>query len=137
MRQPAGQWFLIAIFIGALAACTSAPEPVVNPNLFPSGFKKEILDTLTQTLSDPTNVHGAYITDPTLTKLDLDQRYAVCVRFNPRDPDQHYLGSTDRIAYFYAAHLNQLVDASKEQCGNAAYKPFPELEKICLGKKCA
>jgi len=29
-----------------------------------------------------------------------------------------------------------LVEATKEQCGNAAYKPFPELEKLCQAKKC-
>ena len=45
---------------------------------------------------------------------------------------RNYAGSTDRIAYFYGGHLNQLVEATKEQCGNAAYKPFPELEKLCL-----
>ena len=47
----------------------------------------------------------------------------------------HYEGSTDRIAYFYGGHLNQLIEASKEQCGNAAYKPFPELEKLCLSSQ--
>ncbi len=44
--------------------------------------------------------------------------------------------NAERIAYFYGGHLNQLIEASKEQCGNAAYKPFPELEKVCLGKGC-
>ena len=49
---------------------------------------------------------------------------------------RQYTGAKDRIGYFFGGHLNQLVDATKEQCGNAAYKPFPELEKICLGTKC-
>jgi hypothetical protein len=136
MRQPAGKQFLVVIFAAALAACTSTKETVVDPNLFPSGFKKEILDTLTTTLSDPTNVRDASISDPALIKVANDQRYAVCLRFNPRDGNHHYMGITTRIAYFYAGHLNQLVDATKEQCGNATYKPFPELEKLCLGTKC-
>ena len=50
-------------------------------------------------------------------------------------PAHHYTGSKDRIAYFYGGHLNQLVEATKEQCGNAAYKPFPELEKLCLARQ--
>jgi len=29
-----------------------------------------------------------------------------------------------------------MVEATKEQCGNAAYKPFPELEKYCFASKC-
>jgi hypothetical protein len=136
MRQPAGNRFLIAIFAGALAAC-AYKEPVIDPNLFPSGFKKEIVDTLMQTLDDPTNVRDAYISDPVLAKVANDQRYAACVRFNARDANHHYMGSSDKIVYFYGGQLNQLIEATKEQCGKAAYKPFPELEKICLGAKCA
>ena len=47
-------------------------------------------------------------------------------------PAVNIAGSKDRIAYFFGGHLNQLIEASTEQCGNAAYKPFPELEKLCL-----
>ena len=42
----------------------------------------------------------------------------------------------ERIAYFYAGHLNQLVVATPEQCAGVAYKPWPELEKYCLAKNC-
>jgi hypothetical protein len=58
------------------------------------------------------------------------------VRYNARNNLHQYLGSTDRIGYFFGGHLNQLVLATKEQCGNAAYKPFPELEQICPAKSC-
>ena len=30
----------------------------------------------------------------------------------------------------------QLIETTREQCGNAPYKPFPELETLCLAKKC-
>jgi hypothetical protein len=81
-------------------------------------------------------VREAYISEPALGPIGKDQRYTACVRYNARDAASHYAGSTDRIAYFYGGHLNQLIQASKEQCGNAAYKPFPELEKLCLATKC-
>ena len=100
----------------------------------PPNYKQEILDTLTRTLVDPTNIRDAYISDPVLRPVGKDQRYTACVRYNARDANRQYEGSTDRIAYFFGGHLNQLVEASKEQCGKAAYKPFPELEKLCLGK---
>jgi hypothetical protein len=58
------------------------------------------------------------------------------VRADTRNLNKHYTGITDRVAVFYSGHLNQLVEATKEQCGNAAYKPFPELEKLCQAKKC-
>ena len=83
-----------------------------------------------------TNVRGAFISEPVLRQAGKEERYVVCVRSDSRNANQHYTGSTDRIGSFYAGHLNQLIDATKEQCGNAAYKPFPELEKLCQAKKC-
>ncbi len=136
MSQPAGNWFLMAVVAGMLAACASSTEKPVEPNLLPANYKQEILDTLSRTLGYPTNVREAYISDPALGPVGKDQRYMACVRYNARDASNHYEGSTDHIAYFYGAHLNQLIKASKEQCGNAAYKPFPELEKLCLATKC-
>jgi hypothetical protein len=136
MSRPAGNWFLTAVVAGMLAACASSTDKPVEPNLLPTNYKQEILDTLSRTLGYPTNVHEAYISDPALGPVGKDQRYTVCVRYNARDASNHYAGSTDRIAYFYGGHLNQLIQASKEQCGNAAYKPFPELEKLCLATKC-
>jgi len=122
----------------ALAACSSSSkEPEENPNVFPSKFKDEILNTMTSSLDDPTNVRGAYISDPVLRPVGKDERYTACVRSDSRDPSKEYTGSKDRIAFFYGGHLNQLIDATKEQCGNAAYKPFPELEKLCQARKCA
>jgi hypothetical protein len=135
MRQDAGHWLMLATIAGMLTACTTEPPPI-DPNLAPVDYKKEIITTLTTTLTDPTNVRDAFISEPVLTKVGTDQRYTACVRYNARDANRRYTGSTARIAYFYAGHLNQLVEATKEQCGSAAYQAFPELEKLCLATKC-
>jgi hypothetical protein len=128
---------LLSLFAVALAGCSSSGKPPEeDPNIFPSSYKDEISLTLTNTLEDPTNVRGAFISDPVLRTIGKDQRYMVCVRFDSRDANKQYMGSKDRVAYFYGGHLNQLVEASKEQCGSAAYKPFPELEKLCQARKC-
>jgi hypothetical protein len=128
---------LLAAFAGALAACSSSDKGTVdNPNIFPSDFRKEVLSTLRKVLDDPTKVRDAYLSDPALTPVGKDQRYTICLRYNARNSLHQYMGSTVRIGYFYEGHINQLVEATKEQCGNAAYKPFPELESICLAKKC-
>ena len=138
MRQPAGNWLLTTVVAGALAACSSSKEVPVDPNLFPTEYKREILDLLSNSLIDPTNIRDASISDPALVPVDKDQRYIVCVRYTPRDAARQYTGSTERIAYFYGGHLNQFVEASQGQCGRAAYKPFPELEKLCKSEhKCA
>lgn len=124
----------------ALAACAAndylgKPKPV-DPNVVPTNYKNEIIGVLKSTLIDPTNVKDAFISEPFLQPGNKDQRYTVCVRSNSRGYQREYLGSKDRIAYFYGGSLNQLIDATKEQCGNANYKPFPELEKLCLGASC-
>jgi hypothetical protein len=121
----------------ALAACSSgSKEPEPAPNVIPTNYKREIIETLTRVLDDPTNVRDAYVSEPVLRPAGKEERYTVCVRSNSRNLMREYSGAKDRIAYFFGGHLNQLIDASKEQCGNAPYKPFPELEKLCLGNKC-
>jgi hypothetical protein len=127
---------LLSALAMALAACMSDSKKAEDPNIFPANYKQEILDTLTSALADPTNVRDAFITEPALAAGSRDQRYTVCVRYNARDESRQYTGSKDRIGYFYGGHLNQLVETDKDQCAKAAYKPFPELEKICYAKKC-
>ncbi len=137
MRRLDGNCLLIAVFAGAVAACTSSKEVPVDPNLFPANYKQEILDTLSHTLIDPTNIRDASISDPALSTVNKEQRYTSCVRYTARDASRQYGAPSVRIAYFYGGHLNQFVEAGKDQCGNAAYKPFPELEKLCLSEhKC-
>ena len=65
----------------------------VDPNLFPAAYKQEILDTLSHTLIDPTNIRNASISDPALTAVDKEQRYTVCIRYTPRDAGRQYVGS--------------------------------------------
>ena len=129
---------VISVAALAIAACSSSTSKPVeeNPNVFPATYKEEILNTMTTSLEDPTNVRDAFISEPALRPVGKEQRYTVCVRSNSRNANMNYMGSTDRIAIFYGGQLNQLVDATKEQCGNAAYKPFPELEKLCQARKC-
>ena len=124
----------------AVAGCGSGEylgkpkEP--EPNIVPVNYKQDIIDTLRQTLDDPTNVRDAAVSEPTLMQIGREQRFASCVRANSRDTARQYTGVKVRIAVFFAGRLNQLVEAGKDQCVNAAYKPFPELEKLCMGKSC-
>jgi hypothetical protein len=121
----------------SLVACSSDKKQAEeNPNVFPADYKNQILTTMTNTLDDPTNIRSASITDPFVRSAGKEERYVVCLRFDSRNLNRNYTGIQDRIAYFYGGHINQLVEATKEQCGNAAYKPFPELEKLCQAKKC-
>ena len=133
----AARLFLPAAFAVMLAACAADRRTQdLDPNIVPANYKQEVIDTLTQALDDPVNARDAFISEPVLAQVGKDQRYTICVRYNGRNLRQQYVGSKDRIGYFYGGHLNQLVDATPEQCANAAYRPFPELEKLCQAKKC-
>ena len=134
-RLTLGSLAIAAAALGACSSTSSAPE--ANPNVFPTQYRNEIMTTLTTELDDPTGIRQASITDPMLRQAGQEQRYVVCMRFDSRDQQHRYLGMTERIAYFYAGHLNQLVKTtSPDQCAGAAYKPWPELEKYCLAKNC-
>ena len=139
MASPVTSLWLLSALALALVGCSSSTskEPPENPNVFPSDYKAEVLSTMLTTLDDPTNIRGAYISEPVLRRAGAEERYTICVRSDSRDASKQYTGSKDRIGFFYGGHLNQLIDATKEQCGNAAYTPFPELEKLCQARKCA
>jgi hypothetical protein len=119
-----------------LAACSTDASKETDPNIMPANYKQEVLDTMMSTLPDPTNVRDAFISEPALTTISKESRYTICVRYNGRNANRQYMGSKDRVGFFYAGHLNQLVEAEQGQCAKAVYRPFPELEKLCLAKKC-
>lgn len=142
MRGNAMRSALVATFAMAVAACTAMEGkdtgPPPDPNLIPVAYKQELISSMMNILPDPTNVREASITDPFLSVAPggREQRYIVCVRYNGRDGNRQYMGSKVRVGTFYAGHLNQLIEAGNEQCAKAAFKPFPELEKLCLAQKC-
>ncbi len=120
----------------ALAACSSAQPPAVDPNLAPADYEREILNTLRSVLDNPTNIREASISPPALRPVGQEQRYSVCVRFNARDLSNQYTGVKERIGWFYGGHLNQLIDAPPGECAGAAYRPWPALEQLCQARKC-
>jgi hypothetical protein len=129
-RHCAGLLILTALFSG----CASDPAKI-EANVFPAEYKKQIIESLKK--DRLIGAREASITDPTLRQLDNSERYAVCVRYNPRMSDSPgYIGVTERLVYFYQGHMTQFLQAKPEQCSWAAYKPFPELEKACVAAGC-
>jgi hypothetical protein len=139
MARKACNAFLLSVLMLTLGACSSDSNKVetVNPNIYPTKYKQQIIATLRNLLDDPTHVRNGSISDPLLMPVGNDQRYAVCMRFTERDVQSgQYDVSDTRIAYFFGGDLNQLVKAKDDQCAKAAYKPFPEVEKMCLVAHC-
>ena len=125
-------WLLLLIV--ALGACSTDP-PTIEANVFPAEYKKLIVESLKK--DKLISAREASITDPTLRQIDTSERYAVCVRYNPRMSDSPgYTGLTERLVYFYQGHITQFLQAKPEQCSWAAYKHFPELDMACVGAGC-
>jgi hypothetical protein len=137
MARRAASLCLLSALALAVAACSSDSKPE-NPNQFPKDYKTEIIETLKKLFGSnyTVRVSGAQVSDPVLRTVGKDQIYTACVRYTAHGASAGEIGHAMRVAYFYGGHLNQLVEASQEQCGKAAYKPFPELNKYCVGTGC-
>jgi hypothetical protein len=86
-RYCAGLLVLTPIF----SACSSDPAKV-EANVFPTEYKKLIIESLKK--DRLIGAREASITDPTLRQIDNSERYAVCVRYNPRLSDSPgYIGA--------------------------------------------
>lgn len=132
--------FMLAGLVLALAACSSTDNAATsNPNVPPADYKREIVNTL-QTYfksNDTISVSNAFVSDPELRPGEKEQRYTACVRYTAHGVTPGEVGNAERIAYFYGGHINQLIPVTGDECAHVAYKPFPELNQVCVGKGCS
>jgi hypothetical protein len=102
--------------------------------VFPANYRTELIAFMKTYLNDPTNVRDAYIAEPTMKPFGAQDRYVVCVRYNARNTDGRYIGSKDGMALFDGGRFDRMIDQFNSrvvnQCADAAYKPFPELEAL-------
>ena len=127
--------WLIGLFL--LAGCAGVEKDYSGPetqggasvNVFPEKYRAEILAYQRSYLNDPTGIRSAAISQPVLRKVGSVERYVVCVRFNAKAPSGSYTGVREYMAIFLAGKLDQM-GATREQCKDAAYEPFPELERL-------
>ena len=63
------------------------------------------------------------IAEPALKPVGPSQHYVVCVQFNPRGQIK-----TTKAAVYLSGQMTQFIDATPEQCADAVYQPFKELE---------
>jgi hypothetical protein len=104
--------------------------PPVEPNILPTNYRANLLDFLQNHLTDPIGVRDAHISEPKVQPIGTESRYVVCLRYNAKDGYGQYVGIRDSIAIYFAGKLTQFVPATAEQCANAAYQRFPELEAL-------
>jgi hypothetical protein len=113
-------------------------------NVRPVNYKPDILGAMHAYLNDPSGIRDAAIAEPALKTVGGNKRYVVCVRFNARKGRNDYAGPKEAAAVFIAGRFDRFVDVPRETasdaarnndparnpCADAAYAPFPELEKL-------
>ena len=101
-------------------------------NVVPKNYKQDLLAFLRTYLNDPTHIRGAAVSQPQLKRAGPGDRYIACVRFNARKDGGQYAGSKDGAAVYVSGKLDRFIDGKDAQpfCKDAAYAPFPELERL-------
>jgi hypothetical protein len=135
IRTSRPRWLALGLSL-ALAGCTSewttARDLARAANTTPPGanYKADIVAVMRTYLNDPAGVRGAFISEPALRSFDSAERYTVCLRYTARNSIGQYAASKDSLVLFREGRLDRVVDAAREACKDAAYQPFPELERL-------
>jgi hypothetical protein len=107
----------------ALGGCSARKEQqVVDPNALPTNYRSALVAFLRQSLTNRADFRGAMISEPALKPVGPSQHYVVCIQFNPRSQIK------TKAAVFLSGQMTQFIDASPEQCTDAVYSPFKELD---------
>lgn len=106
----------------ALGGCTRKEQQVVDPNALPTNYRSTLVAFLRQSLTNRADFRGAMVSEPALKPVGDSQHYIVCIQFNPRSQIK------TKAAVFLSGQMTQFIDANPEQCADAVYSPFKELD---------
>jgi hypothetical protein len=114
---------ILILAAGALASCSKTQQTAaIDPNALPANYRSTLVAFLRQSLTNRADFRGAMISEPMLKPVGGSQHYIVCVQFNPRSAIK------TKAAVYLAGQMTQFVDATTEQCADASYQPFKELD---------
>ena len=132
------RWSVVLLAL-ALAACGKTVDELSKDqrkadwaaaNVYPAEYRAELIAYLRTYLNDPTGIREAAISEPALKPVGPGDRYVVCVRFNPKRGGGGYAGTKDHLVIYAGGKLDRYVETAGENCKDAAYAAFPELERL-------
>lgn len=133
-RHIHARWPALALAI-TLAGCNSEwmrdRDRAIQANTAsPISYRADIVAFMHTYLNDPTGVKDAFISEPALRTLENVDRSSVCLRYTARASNGQYAASKDSVVLFRDGRLDRIIDNAREQCKDAKYQPFPELEHL-------
>ena len=134
------RWLALAAVL-MIGACSTGLEPTPEElqarweaqNVYPADYKRDLLAYLRTYLNDPTRVRDAAVAPPQRKTVGPGERFVTCVRYKARKSDGQYAPSKDGVAVYVSGKLDRFFDTPnnvRELCKDAAFAPFPELEKL-------
>jgi hypothetical protein len=130
------QFAAVLLLAAALAGCSglnfhlgsnsAQPAVTVDPNLYPTNYRMQIARLLATLLKDRADFYGALISQPTLKPVadSPNQHYVVCVQLNGHNVQRN------KVVIYLAGQPTQFIDSAPQQCSDAAYQPFTELQTV-------
>ena len=96
------RWLAVMAALGTVAGCAEGPSAGVlqTARVFPANYRAELVAYLRNFLNDPTGVRNAYLSEPALMRLQGEERYVSCVRFDAKNSYGGYRGSRDHLATY-------------------------------------
>ncbi len=114
---------MVAAVLAGCSADKKKDAAVVNPNVYPQDYRKQIGLLIATTSKDAADFHGTMISQPVLKPVGGDApHYVVCVQFTGHGVRQ------TKVAIFLEGAVTQFINATAEHCGDAQYQPFTELD---------
>jgi len=116
---------MAAVIAVTAGACSLNRAPKIEENVYPTEYKAQIIKQMRlQSESSRLNLRDAYVAPPLMKAYQSTARYVSCLRFTIQEERR------EMAAFFFNGALTQIVDATPELCANAAYEPFPDLQKL-------
>ena len=114
---------LAAMTVAGCSSTKRAGVPEADANTFPADYRNQIARYLATQLTDRADFRGALIAAPVLKPFGASQHYVVCLQFSGHSQIK------SKMAIYLAGDITQFIDAKPEQCADAAYQPYKELEQ--------
>ena len=136
---------LAALLLGGCAADVGPSKAELKAqwdaqNVFPQNYKNDLIAFLRTYINDLSHIRGAAVSPPQLKDVGPGERYIACVKnafaATTRAKDGVPIcrsWAKDGAATFVSGKLDRYFDVPREVrefCKDAAYGPFPELEKL-------
>ena len=96
----------------------------------PANYRTDIIAFMRTYLNDPSGIRDAAVSEPEIKTFDRTDRYLACLRYTARRSTGQSGGPRESLVLFLDGRLDRIVDNAREFCKDAAYQPFPELERL-------